>query len=136
MKTIYEFTLEDKRDKKNTVSDGDKVHDSFLIRITGGVPKVGQKVKYLPVDSNDWKAATILSHAGKATGMYSNWLNIQDDGCDPKSKDWISGVKQWAEVPQDCVNDTLTLDSNEVFLLISRQNDKDVLQTKQMELEK
>ena len=39
------------------------------------LPRVNQKVKYLPSGEDAWKEALILSHAGKATGKYQNFLN-------------------------------------------------------------
>ena len=94
------------------------------------------RVRYIPNDSDEWKTATIMSRAGKATGKYRNWLNIhvEDDGED-KSIDWKSGVKQWAEDAQNCNDDNLTLENNEVFLSTSKLEDRKVKQAKRMELE-
>ncbi|KAK4327467.1 hypothetical protein Pmani_002131 [Petrolisthes manimaculis] len=121
--------------KDETVSGESNTQNNFPVRVTGNIPKVGQRVRYLAADSNDWTKATILSHAGKVTGKYKTWLNIQDDGCDPKSIDWITGVKQWEYEPQDHISDTSLSECNEVFLSVSRQYDKDVLAAKQAELE-
>lgn len=124
-------------DETEIIEDKDSGQDSISIRNVN-IPNVGQRVKYLPVDSDEWKVATILSRAGKATGMYKNWLNIQDVGCAPKSIDWDLGVRQWqneSSPPQEENDEPVTLDTNEVFLSSIRQNDDDVLRAKQRELE-
>ena len=99
------------------------------------IPKVGMRVKYLPCDSEEWKTAKVVSRAGKATGMYRNWLNIHDDDGEEKSIDWRSGVRQWAEEPQNCTSSNLTLENNEVFLSTSNLEDRNVMQAKSLELD-
>ena len=79
METVYESHIQG-RNKEDIGQD-------YLPTRSGSIPKVGQRVRYIPVDSDDWRVTTVLSRAGKATGIYSNWLNIQDDGCEPKSID-------------------------------------------------
>ena len=66
-----------------TVSSESNAQNALPVTGAGNIPKVGQKVKYLAADSDDWKTTTVLSRAGKATGKYKTWLNIQDEGCDP-----------------------------------------------------
>lgn len=56
------------------VDKGDNIQDPLPIKVTGDIPRVGQRVKYSPADFHEWKTATTLSRAGKATGMYKNWL--------------------------------------------------------------
>ena len=43
------------------------------------LPKVGMKVKYLPVGESVWRDAVILGRAGKVTGKYKDWFNIQEN---------------------------------------------------------
>jgi hypothetical protein len=38
----------------------------------------GDNIMYLPHDESEWRKATVMSRAGKATGKYKNWFNIKD----------------------------------------------------------
>ena len=63
------------------------------------LPRVNQKVKYLPSGGDSWKEAIILSRAGKATGKYRNFLNIKvTDEEQPKCIDWQHDVTDWEEL--------------------------------------
>ena len=62
------------------------------------VPKVGQRVKFLPKDSDEWKTGTIHSRAGKATGKYSSWRNIEHDNGYMSAIDWNRDVEDWIPI--------------------------------------
>ena len=52
----------------------------------------------------------------------------------------MSGVKQWAQEPttspHERDSDPLSLDSNQVFISVARQDEEDVLRAKQIEIRK
>lgn len=52
---------------------------STAVRSVSGVQlRCGDRIVYSPDDESEWKHATVLSRAGKATGKYRNWYNLQD----------------------------------------------------------
>ena len=42
--------------------------------------KINDKIQYKVNDTDEWVTAKVMSRAGKATGKYKDWYNIQDDG--------------------------------------------------------
>ena len=83
------------------------------------MPKKGDIIDYIPVDQENWKRATILGRAGKATGGNKYWLNIENNE-DKKqfSIDWQNGVKEWKKVIQE--------NAEEVFVIEKRHCEKKV----------
>ena len=66
------------------------------------LPKIHQCVKYRTPGSNDWVNVKILSRAGKATGRYSNWLNMKRlDNEVEYNLDWKKEVSEWEPVAHD-----------------------------------
>ncbi|XP_078090898.1 adhesion G protein-coupled receptor E3-like [Mustelus asterias] len=59
------------------------------------IAKVGTKVTHLPEGSSQWKDATVISRAGKATGKYKHWLNVQNTEEAVRTMDWEHEVQKW-----------------------------------------
>ena len=62
------------------------------------VPKIGQRVKFLPKDSDEWQTVTIHSRAGKATGKYSSCRNIEYENGHISAIDWDNDVEEWTPI--------------------------------------
>ncbi|KAK3862089.1 hypothetical protein Pcinc_032015 [Petrolisthes cinctipes] len=78
------------------VSDQKEIHTVMNgngTKAVKAIPKVGNKVKYLPIGSDTWRKASILSRAGKATEIHKYRLNIKDEDGKAKSIDIMSGVQ-------------------------------------------
>ena len=43
-------------------------------------PKKMQNVKYLLVGDDSWRAVKVISRAGKRTGKYKDWFNVEYPG--------------------------------------------------------
>ena len=43
-------------------------------------PKKMQNVKYLPVGDDSWRAVKVIPRAGKRTGKYKDWFNVEYPG--------------------------------------------------------
>lgn len=53
--------------------------DSTAIKLVNNVQlRNGDRIIYSPDDQSEWKQAVVISRAGKVTGKYRNWYNIQD----------------------------------------------------------
>lgn len=116
-------------------TDGLRSHNLGAIRHTDSIPKVGQRIKYLPENTNQWKEATILSRAGKATGQNRNWLNIKDHDGEEKSMDFGTGIQQWQNLQEnDPQKENSLIKENEVFIAVTKQNSEVVSSAKQSEL--
>ena len=63
-------------------------------------PKVNQRISYLLSGSDSWKKGIIKSKAGKNTGKYKNWLNVESetDGS-TRAMDWNKDIAQWHVLP-------------------------------------
>ena len=68
-----------------------------VIRDGKVIPKRNSYVKYKIHDSEDWKRAKILSLQPKKGGRYKNYVNLENEGEDPKGVVW-SEVKEWCEI--------------------------------------
>ena len=91
------------------------------------LPRVNQKVKYLPSGGDAWEEAIILSRAGKATGKYRNFLNIKvTDEEQPKCIDWQHDVTDWEELCEQ---------NAEVLVLFERFDDEAVTAAQKQELD-
>ena len=42
------------------------------------LPKIGNVIHYEAKDEGLWQTAKVLSRAGKVTGKYASWFNIED----------------------------------------------------------
>ena len=96
------------------------------------LPKKGDIIDYIPFNEVNWKKATILGRAGKATGGNKYWLNIQHPEDEkPFSIDWKNGIKEWKNHDMSDVSDV----KNDVFIVDSRHCEKKVKEAKRLELE-
>ena len=64
--------------------------------VEAGIPKIGQKVKFLLNETGEWHTATVHSRAGKATGKYCDWRNIEYEDGRIASIDWKNQVQSWS----------------------------------------
>lgn len=127
--------------QKSVIEDACEVNEPSCVKVRGDIPKVGQKVKYVPCGEQEWKETEILSRAGKATGRYCNWLNIQDKGEEPKAINWETGVDDWyalENIDKDNNSEALSAESsvemNEINVVSDRLDEKGVIEAKQREL--
>lgn len=95
------------------------------------LPKVGMTVRYLPVGESVWKECVILSRAGKVTGKYKNWLNIQSDEGE-QSIDWSRAVQEWKLKDDENEYENQT---NETYVVNVRHDEKKVRDAKLKEIE-
>merc|ERR1711874_495420 len=77
--------------KKDRETEPQKV----AIRNKTVLPKIGDKVKYLPKKSNEWVEGEVISYEGKRNGGNKYWLNFKIDGESTYSIDWENGVQSW-----------------------------------------
>lgn len=75
-------------------SEGEQAKVSKITKTSRIIPKVGDKVRYIPKGDLEWREAEVLSRAGKSTGIHKNRLNIRGEG-DEMSLDFVSGVDEW-----------------------------------------
>ena len=60
------------------------------------LPKIGDKVDFREVNDEQWKTAQIMSRAGKSTGKYASWFNIENTENNEKtSLDFNKDVSEW-----------------------------------------
>jgi hypothetical protein len=87
--------------------------------------RIGDEISYLPDDQADWRRATVISRAGKATGQYKNWYNIRDKDTD-ESFSIDLGNREWLRMEE----------ANIVMVPRSLQSSEDCKKAKSLELEK
>ena len=76
-------------------------NDGIIVRDKPSLPRGKSRITYVLRDSSDWKSATVLGRAGKATGKYKFFLNVLDDGDEiGKCVDWRD-VDDWKPLNQD-----------------------------------
>ena len=62
------------------------------------LPK-GKTIVIARTKNNEWKTYNIISRAGKSTGKYSTWLNVEDNSTkEIKPVDWKDHIAEWKEV--------------------------------------
>ena len=99
----------------------------MTVWIVGGRYLLKQIVRFLPMESEKWKIAGIISKGGKSTGKYRDWLKIKNREDNSESNiDWKAGVKEWhvAESKEDVGNQKdnlkdLSINGNEEGILFS-----------------
>ena len=58
------------------------------------VPTAHQAIRYRPIGSSEWRNATVVSCAGKATGKYQYYFNILDEHeSQPREVNWEKDVR-------------------------------------------
>ena len=63
-------------------------------------------MSYRTINNPEWKQATILSRAGKVSGIYRDYLNIKDDNeLEGKCIDWKE-VEDWQRLPDETLHCT------------------------------
>ena len=82
--------------------------------VANKIPKIGDKVKFQTVHDDEWRSAKIHSRAGKSTGKYSGWRNIQFQDGEIEAIDWENDVSSWK------------LDNNDTAP-VSTENDASIL---------
>lgn len=82
------------------------------------IPKVGDKVRYIPKGGLEWREADVFSRAGKSTGIHKNRLNISEGG-EEMSLDFVSGVDVWEKTD---ANDGVS-ESGEVYIANDLQHE-------------
>ena len=109
------------------------------------LPLNESKVKYKIKDDSEWTVADVISRAGKATGKYRNWVNVQNENGD-FSIDWEK-VESWTPVEEETyIADCLEVDgakakeidrwvTNDVFQEIP-DNGQDAIDTRWVVTEK
>ena len=91
------------------------------------LPSAQTRITYLPNDDSNWKHATVLGRAGKATGKNKYFLNILNDGDESgKCIDWRN-VDDWKEINESInfcsdedvanakIEELINWDNNKVF---------------------
>ena len=93
------------------------------------LPKVHDIVEYLPVGSDEWRKAKIVSRGGKATGKNWAYLNILDDGeNETKGINFETDIEKWK-----VVNDPGS-ENNVAFLSKACPEEEKVRVAKELEL--
>ena len=92
--------------------------------------KINDKIQYKVNDTDEWVTAKVMSRAGKATGNYKDWYNIQDDGSnEQKSIDMRQYI--WKKLTN--VDNNIT---NDVHVVTSKVQDNETEFAKETELKK
>ena len=68
---------------------------------TAKLLKVGDMIKYKDRPNEEYKLATIISRAGKASGKYSNWYNIQNASSNIKEAKDLGAIEWQTYENQD-----------------------------------
>ncbi|KAK4294458.1 hypothetical protein Pmani_032911 [Petrolisthes manimaculis] len=71
-----------------------------IVRVKS-IPKIGQKVKFLSKESDEWQTVTMHSRAGKSTGKYSNWRNVKYEDGSLSAFDWNRDVEKWIPILEE-----------------------------------
>ncbi|MPC88433.1 hypothetical protein E2C01_083335 [Portunus trituberculatus] len=61
-------------EEEDNTTTGSTPKDTVMVR---SIPEIGQKVRFQLNSSDEWQTVTVHSQAGKSTGKYSNWRNIE-----------------------------------------------------------
>lgn len=90
---------EDSVNNGNTVQDASNARvDTEVIKEATMLPKSKSRISYISKNAEDWKDATVLGRAGKATGKYRYFVNVLDDGEEnAKCLNWQE-VDDWKEI--------------------------------------
>ena len=90
------------------------------------LPHMKSTVQYLSNKDDKWKTVDVISHDGKATGKYRNFLNIKDKETDQiKCIDWKEEVKEW-----------IPANTEQVLMTGTKLQDLSVAEAKLKELQK
>ena len=88
------------------------------------LPKKNDCIRYKGSGADEWKDATVLGRAGKATGKFSTWLNIKNNGDTAPMCIDFETVQEWQKVNNDIEteNDNKTEEATETafFTIVPR----------------
>ncbi|KAK4298328.1 hypothetical protein Pmani_029323 [Petrolisthes manimaculis] len=87
----------DKEEEYHSIVE-DTHEDSVRVK---SIPKIGQKVKFLSKESDEWQTVTMHSRAGKSTGKYSNWRNVKYEDGSLSAFDWNRDVEKWIPILEE-----------------------------------
>ncbi|KAK4327262.1 hypothetical protein Pmani_002204 [Petrolisthes manimaculis] len=87
----------DKEEEYHSIVE-DTHEDSVKVK---SIPKIGQKVKFLSKESDEWQTVTMHSRAGKSTGKYSNWRNVKYEDGSLSAFDWNRDVEKWIPILEE-----------------------------------
>ena len=106
------------------------------IRLKNDIPKVRQRIRYLENNTNAWKNATVVSRAGKASGKYSQWINIHPDDGEIKAVDFGNDIQDWKYLEHGTLDPENAFEENitEIFISSSNENNVKVVTAKKLEL--
>ena len=77
------------------------IKQSIALTHTKHLPKNNQIIRYKGKNSDQWKLCKILSRAGKASGDYKFFLNIEcEENNETKCVDWKNDVSDWEVVEE------------------------------------
>lgn len=89
----------DKTDEdEDCIPDKNTPEDSVTLK---SIPKIGQRVRFLQKESDEWETVTMHSRAGKSTGKYSSWRNIEHEDGHISALDWHRDVEKWVPVLEE-----------------------------------
>lgn len=112
---------------KNHTSIEDTPKDTVVVK---SIPKIGQKVRFLLKESDEWLTATIHSRAGKATGKYSNRRNIENEDGNISTIDWKTDVDRWIPVLEEAG----VQEPNEIVMACENLEIREIEKAKQEEM--
>ena len=113
-----------------TVADLQRKTDDESITTASRQIKVKDNIQYKVPGTEQWINATVIGRAGKSTGKYSGWFNIEDqENHEQKSinLDQVDYRLQEVKESQPC---------EEVNTAITTDNESDIMKAKKDELEK
>lgn len=102
------------------------IEDHGVVVHSAALPVSKEKIKYRQSDAEEWKHATVLGRAGKASGTNRYWINVENDTTGVKSS--INLQRQEWEKIEETVN--------MVIVPRKEQNSEKCIIAKQQELQK
>ena len=117
---IHEHIIQD---EVKDIRDSAEVHHAL---------KKNEIIKYQADMNGDWKRATVVGRAGKATGKYRYHYNVRDTMSGEMQELNLEGLNAWSR----CGEGDDMEEVNVVMIPRQRQSDKECMDAKQVELEK
>lgn len=115
-------------DEHSTVEDTeDTCEDSVVVK---SIPKIGQRVRFLPKESDEWQTVKMHSRAGKSTGKYCDWRNIEREDGSVSALDWNKDVEKWVPLPDE----DKVQEPSEIVMACENPENKELERAKQEEL--
>ena len=95
--------------------EDNRMSDVDAPAVCSGIPKIGERVKFKQRENDNWQKAKVISRAGKATGKYPTWRNIEFDDGRIIALDWVKDVTQW-DIEESEQNEDINAD-NEALIV-------------------